>query len=116
MQHQGQADTGAEVPGIGGDGDQGLGSRLEQDAVDRRLVLPGDVGDRRRQGEHDMVIGHRQEVGLAGGKPVPGGRALAFGAMAVATRVVGDVGMAAVAAGRHVSAERRRAGIARSPT
>ena len=43
------ADAGAEVLGIGRDGDQGLGRSLEQDVVDYRLVLIGDVGDLRRQ-------------------------------------------------------------------
>src|SRR5215468_6512699 len=39
------ADAGAEVLGIGRDGDDGLGRGLEQDVVDRSLVVVGDVGD-----------------------------------------------------------------------
>ncbi len=45
VEHGGQADAGAEMLGVGRDGDQGLGGGLEQDAIDRRLVLVGDVGD-----------------------------------------------------------------------
>ncbi len=58
---------------IGGDGDQGLGAGLEQDAVDHRLVLVGDVGDCRRQGEHDEEVRHVQQLGLALCQPLLGG-------------------------------------------
>ena len=36
VQHGGDADAGAEVLGVGGDGDQRLGRGLEQEVVDRR--------------------------------------------------------------------------------
>ena len=39
MEHGGQVDAGTKMFGIGGDGDQGLGGGLEQDAIDRGLVL-----------------------------------------------------------------------------
>ena len=48
VQHRDDADPGAEMLGIGGDREHRLGRRLEQNAVDRRLVLLGDVGDRGR--------------------------------------------------------------------
>ncbi len=38
------------------------------DAIDLCLVLIGDVGDRRRHGEHDVEVGRRQQLGLAGGE------------------------------------------------
>ena len=101
----GQPDAGAEMLRVGGDGDQGLGGGLKEDGVDDGLVLVGDVGDRRRQGEDDMVIFHRQQFGLSRRQPVPGGRALAFGAMAVAARIVGNVTMAAVPARGDMTAE-----------
>ena len=50
------ADADAEVFGIGRDGDQGLGRCLEQDVVDRGLVVVGDVGDLRRQRKHDVEV------------------------------------------------------------
>jgi DNA-binding SARP family transcriptional activator len=53
-------DAGAEVFGIGRDGGHGLGRSLEQDAVDRGLILVGNVGDFGRQREHDVEVRHRQ--------------------------------------------------------
>ena len=48
VQHGEEADLGAQVLGIGGDGAQGLGGGAEEQAVDERLVLIGDGGDGRR--------------------------------------------------------------------
>jgi hypothetical protein len=53
--------------GVGCNGDQGLGRDLEQQAIDDRLVVIGDVGDLSRQGEDDMEVGNRQQFGLAAG-------------------------------------------------
>ena len=47
MEHGGAADAGAEVPGIGGDGEQRLGRGAEQQVIDHRLVLEGDPADLR---------------------------------------------------------------------
>ena len=41
-----------------------------QQAIDGPLVLKGDLGRRRRQGEHDVEIGNRQQFGLAGREPL----------------------------------------------
>ncbi len=109
MQHGGDADAGAEMLGIGGDGEHGLGAGLEQQVIDHSLVLIGDIGDRRRQGEDQVEVGHGQQLGFALGEPVPGRRTLALGAMAVAAGVVGDPRMGTVLAGQHVTTERRRA-------
>ena len=49
---------------------QRLGGGAEQEIVDGGLVLEGDLGDRRRQGEDDVVIGDRQQIGLALGEPL----------------------------------------------
>ena len=72
MQHGGKPDAGAEVFGVGRDGDQGLGGGFEQQVIDDRLVLLGDVGDRSRQGEDNMEIGYGQQFGLAVGQPLLG--------------------------------------------
>ena len=101
--------AGAEVLGVGRDGDQRLGRGLEQQIVDHGLVLVGDVGDGRRQREHHVIVRHRQQFGLALGQPFLRRRALALRAMPVAARVVGDLGVRAVLAARDMSAERRRA-------
>jgi len=42
----------------------------------------------RRQGEHHMEIGDRQELRLPLGEPASAGRGLALGAMAIAARVI----------------------------
>jgi hypothetical protein len=121
MEHGGEADPGPEMLGVGGNGDQRLGRGLEQDGVDRRLVLVGDVGDRRRQREDHTVVRHRQELGRAVGQPRLRRRALALGAMAVAAGVVGDAGVVAFLAARDMTGPgldpgARPCGGARSPT
>ncbi len=65
VQHRRDGDPGAQVLGVGGDGEHGLGRGLEQQVVDHRLVLVGDVADRRRQREDDVEVGHGQQLGLA---------------------------------------------------
>ena len=103
-----EPDAGAEVLGVGGDGDQGLGGDFEQQVIDDRLVLIGDVGDRSRQGEDNMEIGHGQQFGLAVGEPLLGSRGLALRAVPVAAGVVGDAGLATILAAFDMTAQRRR--------
>ena len=62
VEHGGAVDPQAAVPGIGGDGAQGLGHRPEQDVEDDPPVAEGDRRDLLRQGEDDMEVGHRQDV------------------------------------------------------
>ena len=85
VQHGGHADPRAQMFGIGGDRDHRLGGGLEQQVVNHGLVLIGDVADRRRQGEDHMVVGDRQQLGLALGQPSLRRRALALRAMPIAT-------------------------------
>ena len=106
VEYGGGADARAEMPGIGGDGEQRLGRGADQQVVDHRLVLVGDWGDLGRQREDQVEVADRQQIGLAGGEPVLRRRALALGAMAVATRVVGNPMVAAVLAALDMSAER----------
>ena len=56
MQHRGDADLRAEMFGVASNGDHRLGGRFEQQVVDNALIVVGDVGNRRRQREHDMKI------------------------------------------------------------
>ncbi len=99
VQDRGDADAGAKMTWVGGDGRHRLGRGLEQQAIDRRLVLEGDVGDLGRQREHDMEVADRQQVGLALGEPGARGRTLAARTMSVAAAVIGDPPMPAVGAG-----------------
>ena len=77
VEHRDEADASAEMLGIGRDRERGLGRGFEQQVVDHRLVLIGDVGDLRRQRVHHMKVRHRQEIGLALGQPLAGRSALA---------------------------------------
>src|SRR6516225_11271469 len=56
VQYGGEPDAGAEMLGVSRDGDQGVGGGFEQQVIDDRLVVIGDVGDRSRQGEDNMEI------------------------------------------------------------
>ena len=84
MENRGDADVGAQVLGVGRDGDQGLGRGLEQQVVNDGLVLVGDVGDGRRQREHHVIVGYRQQLGLARGEPLLCRRSLTLRAMPIA--------------------------------
>jgi len=104
VQHSGEPDLRTEVLGVGCDGDQGFGGGFEQQVIDDRLVLLGDVGDRSRQGEDDMEIGHRQQLGSVG-EPLLGG-GLALWAMPIATGVVRDAQVGAGFAALDTTAQR----------
>src|SRR5438552_3346527 len=109
LEHGSGTNAGAQVLAIRSDGEQRLGCRAEQQVVSYRLFLVGDWGDLGRQGEDYMEIADRQQISLARGKPVPCGRALTLGTMAVATRVVGDPAVAAILAALDMAAESSRA-------
>ena len=64
MQHGGHSDARAKVLGVGSDGDERLGRRLEQHAVDDGLVLPGDRSDwRGGNGANKSAIGDNRRAG-----------------------------------------------------
>ena len=107
MQHGGEPYSRTEVLGVGRDGDQGFGGGFEQQVIDDRFVVIGDVGDRPRQGEDDMKIGHRQQLGSAVGEPLLGSGSLAFWAMPIAAGVVRDAQVCAVLAAFDMTAQRR---------
>ena len=97
--------------GVGGDRDQRLGRGLEQEIIDHRLVLVGDVGNGRRQREHHVEVGHRQQLGFALSQPLLRGGALALRAVPVAAAVVGDGRVGTVFAACDMPAESRRAAV-----
>ncbi len=96
---------GAQMFGVGGDRPQGFGGHLKQQLIDHRLIVIGNGSDRRRQGEHDVVVLDRQEVGLAGLEPTPRRIALAFRAMPVTAGVIGNFVMPAGTAMQHMPAQ-----------
>ena len=73
-----------------------MGSGFAQEMIDHGFVLIGDVADGCGQSEHHMVIRDRQQFGLA------------FGTMAVATGVVGDLDLLAPTTTQHMAALRQR--------
>ncbi len=111
VQDQGRADTGTQMLGVASNRAQGLGSGLEQEAVDHRLVVPGDVADRCWQGEDQVIVVHGQQVGLTGLQPAPGRSGLTLRTMAVTAGVVGDLRMLTGRALQHVTAQRRTAAL-----
>ncbi len=107
MQDGDEADPGAQT--LGGKRHERLGGGAHQQAVDRLLVLESDLGRRRRQGEDDVEVGNRQQLGLTSGEPHRARRPLTLPAMAVSARVVSDAGEPAFVAALDMTAERRRA-------
>jgi hypothetical protein len=55
----------AQMLGVRRDRHHRLGGGAEQQIVEDRLVLPGDVGDLGRQREDDVEIADRQQVSLS---------------------------------------------------
>ena len=62
MEHGEHADAGAEMAGIGGDLQQGLGSCTKQQAIKQTLVAECERRQLLRHGEDDMGVGHRQQA------------------------------------------------------
>jgi len=102
-----EADFGAAA--FGGEGHERLGRCAHQEAIDDLFVLEGDLGCGRRQGEDDVEVWNRQQLGLTSGEPLRSRRPLTLRAMAVSTRVIGDAGEPAGVAALDMTAERRRA-------
>ena len=57
------------MPRVSRDGLQGLGGGLEQEGVNHRLVVLGEITDWRVQGKHQVIILARQQVDLARFEP-----------------------------------------------
>lgn len=106
MQHGEEADLGAEMLGVGGDGAQRLGGGAEQQAVDERLVLVGDGGNGLRQREDDVEVPCVEKLGAAILQPLRAGQRLAAGTVPVAAAVEGDAPVAALIARFDVPTER----------
>ena len=89
MQHGNGAHLRAEVTRIGGDLAQRIGGGAEQDGIDDALVLERDLRGLWRQGEDHVVVGHRQQLGLACFEPFGARQTLALRAVAITAGVVG---------------------------
>src|SRR5215471_4812658 len=71
------------MTGVGGDCDHRLGGRPEQQVVNLRLVVKGDVGDLGGHGEDHVEVADRQQICLACGEPLACHRPLTFGAVPI---------------------------------
>src|SRR3974377_2596385 len=89
MEYCGDADLGAEMARIGGDCGECLSGSVKQERVDDGLILEGDRTCRRRQGEDDVEIRHRQQLGLPLSEPLDPRWALALWTVAGAAGGVG---------------------------
>ena len=97
VQHSEETDLRAQVPGVAGDGEQGLDG-AEQDPIDGLFVVEGDLGNLLRHGKDHVEVGHRQQFGSALLEPVFAGQPLTSGTMAIPARAIHDVGVLAVVA------------------
>ena len=116
VEHGGDADPCPQVLGIGGDRQHRLGRGAEEQVIDDSLVVVGDVGDLGRQGEDDVEVSDRQQVGLALGQPCARGGALALGTVPVAAAVIGDPPVAAALACLDMTIQGRCAAMLDRPT
>jgi hypothetical protein len=85
VQHGDETDRGPEMARIGGDGVERVCGRVEEDAVDHRFVLCGDLGDGLGHREHDVKVLAVEQVGRPVLDPRGAGERLAAGAMPIAT-------------------------------
>src|SRR5580692_3722063 len=90
VQHGEEADLGAEMFGVGGNGAQGFRSGPKENVVHHFLVLVSDGGNLFRESKDDMEILGVEELGLTILDPLGPCQGLAFWAMAVAAGVVGN--------------------------
>ena len=83
VEHGEKADLGPQVLGISADGEQGLRSGAEQDAVEFPLVLIGNRCNLFWYGEDHVEVLGVQQLGLTILEPLSPGKRLAFWAVAI---------------------------------
>ena len=105
MEHGEEANFGAEMFGVGGNGAQGVRSGPKENVVHHFLVLVSDGGNLFRESKDDMEILGVEEFGLTILDPLGPCQGLAFWAMAVAAGVVGYALVLALIALFQVAAE-----------
>lgn len=109
VEHREEADLGAEMLPIGGNLQQGLGSRTEQQVIDDFLILQCQRRQFLGQREHEVKIRHGKKFLGSLGKPLLPRTELALRAMSIPARVVSDYAMAALVTLFEVTAESRGA-------
>jgi hypothetical protein len=107
MKHGEESDAGAQMFRVAGNGEQGFGGGVEQDVVNRLLVVEGYWGDLLGDSKNDVEVFHRQQFGLPAFEPLGPLRALTLRTVAVAARVVSVAFFSAVVAFFEVATEGR---------
>jgi len=85
VEHAEKADLGAEVMSIGSNFEEGGGAGLEEQAVDKALVLISERRQLVREGEDHMKVGNGQEFFAPLRQPAVARPGLTLGAVPVAT-------------------------------
>src|SRR6266852_3396396 len=106
MEHRHESDPRAEMFGVGGDLQEGLGRGAKENAVNYPLVLEGQGRDHLRQGEDDVKVLDREQLSGALFEPHRSGCAPALRAMAIAAGTIRDRAVAATVALFDVATER----------
>lgn len=91
MEDGSEADLGAEMARIGRDVEKGLGGSTEQEIVEALGIPKEERAQGIRKGEDHVEMGHGEDAGEGAFNPLSPFTALAFGAVAIAAGVVGDV-------------------------
>ena len=104
VQDSSDANVGAEVLAIGGNGGERFGCGREQPSINVGFILVGDRADCGRQREHYVEVRHRQQFGLARCKPCRSGRPLTLGTVPIAAGVIGDARVGTVFAALDMTA------------
>ena len=98
VEHTEETGLGAEVLGIGSDGQESLRGGAKQDVIDDLLILQSEGGHLLGQSEDYVEIGDRQQLGLPLLEPFLTSLTLAFGAVPVAAGTVEDMSLLAMGA------------------
>src|SRR5207248_721396 len=88
VQHREESDGCSQMPRVGRDGEQRLGSSAKEDRVNLFRIRQRETRDVLRQSKHHVKIRDGQELRLALREPPGAGRGLALVAMSIAARVI----------------------------
>jgi hypothetical protein len=92
---------------VGGNGEQRFGGGAKEDGINRLFVLEGDLGDLFGDGEDDVKVLDRQQVGLPVSEPLHPLGVQTLGAVPVAAGVIGVASCRTVVAFFEVATEGR---------
>lgn len=91
MEDGGEADQGTEMTRVGREVEKGLSGSMEQEIVKALGIPKEERAEGIGKGEDDVEMRNREDAGQGALDPLSPFTALAFGAMAIAAGVVGDV-------------------------